>query len=217
MLVGLLAVRFIPQGVLNQGIRSNALFFFFPNEKIKNLFHTTSRQRLHKQTDGEGDGERASVSRQQFTRSSLCYAGRNCTRNSLGKAKLLSQNEMRAEEGGSVCLLLHPAWEIDSVQRRWAQKCPSWCSGWTENQFAARCINEPGLVRRLGLLTAPHWQTTLWELNDGYMKWWSAQKRKDILFLQTEDDKHGLKEARKKWWCQPLPIRHTLPHPEVSL
>lgn len=70
--------RLIPQGLLKQGISSTALFPP-PN---KSSFHTTSRQRLHKQTDGEGDGERASVSRQHFTHSARCYAGRkkNCTR-----------------------------------------------------------------------------------------------------------------------------------------
>lgn len=46
---------FIPKDRLTQGIGSDA------PPTNKSLFHTTSRQRLHKQTDGEGDGERASV------------------------------------------------------------------------------------------------------------------------------------------------------------
>lgn len=64
-----------PRAFFKQGIRSDA--FFFP--PLNKSFHTTSRRRLHKQTDGEGDGERASVSRQPFTHSARCYGGRNCS------------------------------------------------------------------------------------------------------------------------------------------
>lgn len=86
-------------------------FFSPPN---KSSFHTTSRLRLHKQTDGEGggegSGERASISRQRFTHSAHCYAGKKkLHQNSHDRAELLSQNETSVEEAGSVCLLLRSA------------------------------------------------------------------------------------------------------------
>lgn len=89
--------------------RVSALMRSFFSPRNKSWFHTTSRRRLHKQTDGEGDGERASVSRQHFTHSALCYAGRNCTRipraglNSWARTRRAPRREARCV----YCSILH--------------------------------------------------------------------------------------------------------------
>lgn len=195
------AGRFIPQSLLEQSIRSDALFFPHQTKACSTPLVDGGFTNKQMARETEREGVRFPPAFHSHC-SQLCW--KKLHQNSQDRAELLSQNETSAEEGGSVCLLLHSAWEIDSVPTSFAQKCPSWCSGWTENQFAAHCTDERGVVPRFGWLSVQHWQTALWEFNDGYEMMKRSTKEKHISFLKAGEVKHSLEALNR--WCQPRRI-----------